>query len=336
MKKIILFIQAPADIQYALTIYKRNKSNTEISIFCINVEGIYNFIKNLNLNLKQLIFIPYDLTLKIKNPISIYSSKKKLEQIYENYFTNIENTKVFFFSHFFDYITFYCLSKLANRNEIKFINHYDDQISKNYYRDRFSFKTSFLKITYYYLTTIWFRLFRFNNKRILEFPFEKYGIEEVKDNILDENIHKEYSYRVNDNEKKRILFLEMDYKKIDFFDDYKKTTISIVEQSDKKGYKIYLKPHPRLGYSKFLDQYIHKVINKDVPAEFIEIENFDYILGISSSAIAYFSKENNKKVYSLLELYQYNDVSIKQRAKEYLKDLCSHINYLNSIEEIGK
>ena len=67
MKKILIFCQAPADIKYALTIYERNKNDSDISIFTINVEGMHKFLKSFNLNLKELQHIQYP-KYNIKNP----------------------------------------------------------------------------------------------------------------------------------------------------------------------------------------------------------------------------------------------------------------------------
>ena len=78
MKNIIIFIQAPADIQYALTIYEENKETAEISIFCINVEGMYKFLESLDLNVKQLVFIPYTKNFNIKNVFLFLLPGKKL------------------------------------------------------------------------------------------------------------------------------------------------------------------------------------------------------------------------------------------------------------------
>jgi hypothetical protein len=334
VKKILIFCQAPADIKYALTIYERYKNDSDISIFTINVEGMYEFINNLNLDLASLVHIHYP-EYKIKNPISILKAKKYIRKKYKQFFINRERYHIYYFSNHYDFLTFYFLRRLSDSSSIFFVNHYDDLVSKNFKKPIFNIKDSVKMLILNSLSGCFLKFYSFNNRIIPKFPYKKFKIKELKTDILDDEIYRKYAYNIKAVGKK-ILYLEMDYGKVDLFDNYKKTTISFIEILREKGYKIYLKPHPRLGYSKFLDEYIYKIVNKDVPAEFIEIDNFDYVLGISSSAIAYFSKKQQSKVFSLLELYEYKSYEVKTRAKEYLEELTNHVNFLKNIKEIEK
>ena len=334
MKEILIFCQAPADIQYALTIYDENKKSMDISIYCINVEGMFNFLESLKLNLKQLVFIPYDIYLSYKNPIKIFRARRKLISLYKRYFESNSDNDIYFFSHFFDFITFFMVAKLSKKNKVIFVNHYDDAICKNYKRPKLSIRYLKSYSLYKLNTGIDFKFYQFNKRFIPEFNLEKYKIEELKENILDKKVFKLFSYKIKNNNKKSILYLEMDYKKSNFIDNYEKVTIDVMKIIKSKGYYIYLKAHPRLGYSNFLNEYVDDFINQDIPAEFIDVQKFDYILGISSSAIAFFSKISNVKVFSLLELYQYNSEDVKKRAIQYLCDLSDNLEYFDSLNDL--
>jgi len=338
MKEIIIFCQAPADIQYALTIYERNKKKTEITIFCINVKGIYNFIRSLKLDLKELVFIPYtNLSVSYKKPNEILKLKRRLNLLFKNNFKYRSNYEVFFFSHFFDYITFFFVKKLSKNNSVNFINHYDDAIKKNYYRPKKTIsKLIYTKFIFKFITGISFDFYKFNSSVILEFPFEKYKIEEIRNNVLDMNVLKKYSYDVRSIDAKKILLLEGDYKIEHLFKDYEKDTKTLLQYLKNLNYKIYLKPHPRIGYSKFLDDYIDSIVNADVPAEFIDETKFKVIIGISSLALAYFANRNNVNVISLINIYQYKDDKTKKRAFEYLNDISSNINFIKNLESFKK
>ena len=336
MKDIILFCQAPADIQYALTIYERNKGLATISIFCINVEGMYAFIKSLKLDLEELVFIPYDFNFYYLKPAQIIKVKRKLNFLYRKYFYNIENKRIYFFSHFFDYMTFFFLSKLSLNNNINFIDHYDEAISKHYHRPHISLKLFIIKTSYKFITGINFDFYEFNNSFILEFPFYKWKILRIKDNILDMNIFLKYSYLVGSNNTNNILLLEGDYQTQKSFKDYEKYTKVVIQSLKDHNYELFLKPHPRLGYSKFLDDYIDSFVNADVPAEFIDESKFKVIIGVCSSALACFANRNNVKVISLLNFYQSKDQNTKHRAFKYLNDLSLNIIFIKDIAELIK
>ncbi|MHA1395368.1 MAG: hypothetical protein ACTSRZ_17830 [Promethearchaeota archaeon] len=303
MKKILIFCQAPSDIKYALTIYERNKNNAEISIVTVNVKGMYEFIGKLNLNISELFFIPYPKNLKRIN--IIIKTKKYLRSFYKNNFYHIKNYIIYYFSNHFDYMTFFMLKKLEKNNKIIFINHYDDEVAKNYKPASFSLKYLGKKIIYYYITGLWFEFYRFDKSYMLKFPFKRFQITEKKNDILDKGIYDKYSVKINKSDSKKILFLEMDYKKSKIFKNYKSITLKLISFLKKNGFKLYLKPHPRLGYSLFLKDKVDYIVNSDIPAEFIDDSSFDMVIGISSSALAYFAEKGNSKVISLINIYDF-------------------------------
>jgi len=60
------------------------------------------------------------------------------------------------------------------------------------------------------------------------------------------------------------------------------------------------------------------------------------IIGISSSALAYFAEKDNSKVISLINIYDFQKSNVKKRFYEYLNDLSDNINYVNTIEGVLK
>ena len=110
MKEIVMFCGAPADVQYALSIYHKHKGKSDISFFVTNVEGVYRFLKSLNLELKELIYIPYPAEFSIKNPLKVLQVKHCLSKIYGKHFEEISNARIYFFSHFYDWMAFSLIS----------------------------------------------------------------------------------------------------------------------------------------------------------------------------------------------------------------------------------
>lgn len=335
MKEIIIFCQAPADIKYALSLYDKYKDSSQISVFCVNVEGMYKFVKSLKLNIARLIYIPYDFKLSFKNLIKIINTKLNLAKIYKKYFSRTQDYEIYFFSHFFDFVTFYMLHRLNKSNKIRFINHYDDKASKYFKRPSISFRLLIIRYIYKIMTGINFDFYKRHTgdkHYFIEFPYADYGIKEIKENILRKEVYKKYSYRVVANKKgKRVLLLEMDYKKVNIFNNYENTTKKIINRIKSEGFEIYIKPHPRLGHSYFLDDINVNFIEKYVPAEFIDEDIFDLIIGISSVALAYFAEKGNKKVISLINVYNYKFEEDKQRSIEYLNDLSGNVYFAKSL-----
>lgn len=104
MKRIIIFCQAPADIPFFLTLFEKYKRTYKIDVVVINVEGVYVFLKELNLKFESFIFIKYNIV-SFKNPLSLYREKKRIQNIWTNQFKNNIYEKVVFFSRFEDWLT---------------------------------------------------------------------------------------------------------------------------------------------------------------------------------------------------------------------------------------
>ena len=340
MKKIIIFCQAPADIQHALTIYEREKSKSKVSIFCINIEGIFKFLSILDLKLDKLVFIPYSKDISIKRPRTVVKEKLRIKKIYNKYFKNIKNNKIYFFSHFCDWITFSFLVNLYKKNEIIFVDHYDSAatISRiNFRNKKNSLKDSVILLMYKYLTGIKFNFFILEGAKTLEFPYGKYGVRRIKSTDVDKKIYEKYSYKIDSSQENMILLFESDHSKNNIFIDYNKKIIEIVKELTNKGYKIYLKPHPRIGYSKSLKKYVYKVLPDFMPGEFIDLKNFNAILGLETNALISFAKIGDINVYSLINLFNFLEKTQKESYKEYLNTLSEgKIKFVDSVDNLCK
>jgi hypothetical protein len=311
-KKILFFCQAPADIQYILHFIQNCNKDCEIHIKIINVQGMFHFFKYIALKKTKLQFIPYKYNLLLNDLISILKTKIYLKKLYNNSFRKYEEFDVFFFSHLYDYISFYFISKLKKSNRIFFINHYDDLRINECSKYQSKFKKGIIKLIYYIITGINFLILDFENEATIEFPFTKYNISEIKYSYLDSAIYEKYSYTIGEKRKeKRLLILENNFDELDFFEEYIQTTLKILKIISEK-YEVFIKPHPRLGYSKFLKNHIKNEIPMWVPAEFINFNDFDIVLGISSTALNIISTRINKPVISLSNLYKWKNDKKRQ------------------------
>jgi hypothetical protein len=84
-------------------------------------------------------------------------------------------------------------------------------------------------------------------------------------------------------DKKPLLFLERNDQ--DVYVDYNITMAALLTLIKSKGYYIYLKPHPRVGFSRFLADHVDEIIPAYVPAEFISCRSFALIVTNYSTGI---------------------------------------------------
>ena len=332
--RIIIFCQAPADVQYVLFLYEKFKTYRRISIFVINLEGIYNYFQSLKLNLQDLIFIPYPKNVPLKDLIELKKIKKQLKIDYRKYFENLEGLTVYFFSKYFDWLTAYFVSGISKTNKVFIIDHS---------RDTFTgiMKISgplitYRKLVYRYLTSINFRFLKMQSTMMLEFPYKKFNIEDAPF-ALEPSVITKYRVTTETNKVKSILLFENNQSDYDFYSDYELTMTSIVELFRESGYIIFLKPHPRQGFSEFLKPFIESILPAEIPGEFFNPDDFSMIVGIDTNAIAFFAKNYQSKTLSLLELFNFKREEEKERYRQTQLLLSGNkINFIPSIYELKK
>jgi hypothetical protein len=332
-EQIIIFCQAPADIQHVLMLYEKYKEKKEISIYNIHVEGSYQFLKSLNLNIKELVFIPYDFNLSLKRPYNFIKARKKIKRLLDKYFVMTFNTKVFFFSPWFDWLTFYFLGELQKQNNtVIYYKHYLGVSEEG--RDPITIKEKITIRLFNYLTGLKLQFVDSPQNHRLFFPFYKYKIHMENSQKINLELLSKYKYSINTHNKKSILLFESNMENNPIIIEYISTMQNILKYFKNNNYTLYIKPHPRLGYTEKLRNYFDDIIPSEVPAELIDISNFDCIFGISSSSLASSSKRH-ANVYSLINLFQFEDSNLKSFYIEYLnKNSNNKIKYTNNILEL--
>lgn len=335
-KEILLFCQAPADLPSILTIYKDNDEKVPISIYVVNVEGVYNFIKDLKLKLKSLVFIPYKLR-SFKNINNIFFERKRIIEINNKYFVNEGFNDVYFFSKYEDWLTASFISTLSKNknNRLFYIDHYNE--IGRFYKPTFSFSIKILlyKLILKYLTNISFKT---NLKEILpEFPLSNYNILDLK-LYINNDVYKEYQFDLSK--------FDLDRKKIIFFlspcdtsylikSNYNQTIIEIINLFKQTDFLVCVKGHPRMGLPIGLENHIDFVIPSYVPGEFIDHDMFSMFFGIDTKVIAHYAGENLSNCYSLIKMFQNSN---KQKYDSIINYLTlqsnSKIKFCRSLEEL--
>jgi hypothetical protein len=329
---IIIFCQAPADVQFILNLYEEYKAVTGISVYVINLEGLYRYFVSLNLNLKDLVFIPYPEKVPLKNLKQLYRIKKQIGLQYNRYFQNTENQTVYFFSKYFDWLTSFFIAGISKKNKVFLIDHSGQTFSGCIKTG--GLITSYRKMIYKYLTSVCFRFLKMQSTTMMEFPAEKYNIQCISYQS-DPSVVSKYRIHNASNNKKSVLLFENNQAAYDFYTDYKKDMLAVLDVLRESGYKIYLKPHPRQGYSKFVEPYSETILQAEIPGEFFNPDDFTFIAGVDTNSVAHFAKDHASKTISLLELFGFRRADEKERFRQtQIKLSDGKINFAGSLPEL--
>lgn len=338
-ENIIIICQAPADVPYVLTIYEETMRKDKLSIYVINVEGIYQFLSELNLKVEKLIFIPYLLT-SLKQLHHLPLERARIKRLLRINFSNIDSGIVYFFSRFEDWLTGAFIHKLSKTKKLQIIyaNHYDNSSILFTRRDSISLKTKIYLNILRYLTRVQF--YAYIAEKLPEFPIENYNIREINP-PLSNQVFSKYSYSINQfisdkNNDKRILFLLSPCEETIFeINTYENTILKIFKQFKDLGYKIITKGHPRMGLSITIRNNSDFEIPRHIPGEFIETSHFELCMGIDTTAICHFSMCEIIPTYSLINLFQPKDEKRFESAVEYLKQQTrGKMQFINNFEEL--
>lgn len=331
-KNITIFCQASGDITHTLALYERSKHVANISIFCVNTPSIYEYILSLNLNLKSLNLIPYDIDFSIKNPISIILARKKLKKKYKNLFIDYYNIDIYFFSIWFDWITFSLLNKLSKNNNIFYYEHYKNISEVN--EVKYNLKEKYILIIYRFITGVPLEYLKENKSKRLLFLYKKINIKkQVALEILPE-LFNSYLYKIENISIKSILLFETQVTTSKIFSDYHNEMEIIIKALQKKGYELFIKGHPRLGVTKGIESLCNFSIPKNIPSEFIDTTKFKKIIGIESFSLVYHANFSDL-VFSIIELLSFHNLDDKIKFINYLNiNSNNKINFPKNISEL--
>lgn len=333
MKKIIFFCQAPADAKYILSIYAREiKKYTllEVSIIVVNVESLCAFFENLKLNAS----VEYISLYKDFKKINILNDRLLLYKLYKKKFALYKDYDVYFFSRYYDYVTFFLVDKMSAQNHVYYVDHYDQAIAQGMREP--GLMERLVWVLYYSLRFgVYFQVKKQIDKYVLEYRVENNDKVKLDDVCIDENVFDLYKYVFTKQDgEKSVLLLESNYLMGDYYCDYEEVTCGVIGELKNNGYKIYLKPHPRKSYSVFLKDLVDSIIAPDLPSEFIGEDEFDLIVGVNSIAMVFFAERSAAKVISLLDMYKFKNELERKRFKELLGSMTKNIIYIDSIEKI--
>lgn len=334
---IIIFCQAPADIPYVLKLYEQYKDQSQISIFVINVEGMFRFLSDLKLDIEKLIFIPYKL-IDVRQIGRLNAERKRINYLWQTHFLNVIDGKVYFFSRFEDWLTGAFIHRFTKNIRIKtfYLDHYDDQAMLFPEQKFITFKRKVYLFLLKFLTDVAFE--GGINEKLPEFPVDKYPILKLSIEV-DKEIFFKYSYDFKSlNTFSNLLFFVSPCE-ITMFKTtvYNEKIIELIGLFKTIGFKIIVKGHPRMGMPQEIREIADFEIPCYVPGEFINTRDFKMCVGIDTTAICYFAEKRIMPTYSLIKLFpSINNELINIYIQYLLKQSKDEMLFIDNIEKLKK
>lgn len=334
--KTIIFCQAPADVPFVLAIYEEVVSRSAVSIFVINVNGLFTFLSSLNLQLEKLVYIPYKLN-NIKSIPHLLEEKRRINQLWEEHFEILDIAEVYFFSRFEDWLTAGFIHRFSKKMETKiwYADHYDEASLLYKRRHKFNFRKFIYKKILKYLTGVNFSTQII--EKLPEFPVSKYKIKKIRIELIPEVFNK-YAYVIDDFDLKipGILFFDSPIEKTVFNSlCYDKSLVEIIQLLKDFGFRIIVKGHPRIGTSNAIKNLVDREIPSYVPGEFIDPDQFELCLGLYTTAICHFANNTNLPTFSLMKLFEASNPETYKIGINYLiQQTDGKIHFCESLKDL--
>lgn len=332
MSKNYIFISAPADVVHALKISEEKKAFSETVFVVVNVKEIYRYLKTIITS--KVIFIPYKKDFSFKNIHNIIKEKIRLKKIYHKNFLYLKDCDIYFFTQVFDWITFSFIKKLKKLNTIYLLDHYSVDDSDFRQQKGVVNKLKSVLFSMYLNTPI--ELVEFYEDTVMRLQYKKLSIARGNVPAINSDIYTKFALPINNVISPSILLFESNLSFYNYIDGYKKKITKLVKDLSNKGYNIYLKPHPRLGYTCELDKFITKILPREIPGEFLPLEKFDIIIGVLSVALAKrVDIFKTKNIYSLIDCFKFKNEKKKESFKRYLNQQSNNsIVYIEKIDDL--
>ncbi|MBN2323005.1 MAG: hypothetical protein JXQ30_04665 [Spirochaetes bacterium] len=311
-KEKIIFSQSPVDMRHVLWLYERFRGKAKVSIYVTNVYNSYLYLKRLGLSDCSLTFIPY--RPDFRTPIGAVRQRRDLKKLYKEKLKGIQHAEVYFFAYYYDWVTFYFLKRLASNNRLRLIDVYKVKRRRS---TGITLSQQVKRFVILLITGVWHEYTEGMSDRVITFPYRRFGVEESEEEVDPDSLQ-QYMYRVGAGSGKRVLFFESNGADEEMFIGYEDTVRDMLRAILDSGNTVYIKPHPRQGHSKFIDDLPVEIIDGSVPAELLDIEGFDAVVGVESVSIANIAAQETIRVFSLLDLVRFKEEEVREGYRKYL------------------
>lgn len=321
----IIFCQAPLKIAAVLNCYKQEiAKGRKVAIVVMNARNMYSFIQELKLDVKLFFFErPNNKGHRI---ILFRNIKKKAKDninlLKKSGYTLSKKTNIFFTDICDNWEIGLYLKLFENCNIIKIQDKLDivkNLDSKENNRKNISLKMKIEEIIYLFLYGYpW--VYTLIDHWTMKIDLSKLNYPLL--DLSDMSICNDYMFSAPQYSEKSVLFFTEPYRnRFQSEANYEDLNIFIVNSLHKLGYKVGIKGHPRIGCNENALKLADFEIPSYVPAEFLNLKCYDFVIGFVSSSLCSASKQ--VKAYSILPMCEVQN----QKELDYWYD------YLNKLSD---
>ena len=155
----------------------------------------------------------------------------------------------------------------------------------------------------------------------------------------DPLIPPQFLYRLPELSPKENVLLLMEGHDEDSYLNYEDRMREILDALRNQGWKVVLKPHPRVGSSPFLKEIVDVIIPDNVPSQFLGKDIFQVVISNISTGMGSFAREG-VSAFSLEYLHQrksQNDRAYYHSmllGEDYATDPSHRINFPQSLSDL--
>lgn len=148
----------------------------------------------------------------------------------------------------------------------------------------------------------------------------------------DKSIIEKYKVKVTDAPNCVLFYTSPYLEKLYDKDVYDNLNIDIINALHRKGYRVFIKSHPRFGDPKVLQGFADVYLSPYMPGEYINLSTFNFAIGFSSTVLG--TASEIIPTYSVLKVGKVKNKSLRDSYIKYISDINSDVHFINSLEEI--
>ena len=148
----------------------------------------------------------------------------------------------------------------------------------------------------------------------------------------DKTIIERYMIKVTDASNCVLFYTSPYLEKLYDNDVYERLNKDIIDVLHRKGYRIFIKSHPRFGDPEVIKGLADVYLPTYIPGEYINLSTFNFAIGFSSTVLGTASEKI--PTYSVLKAGKVKNESLRDSYIKYISDINSGVHFINSLEEI--
>jgi hypothetical protein len=301
----VVFIQAPADVAYAITICEAARgSGSAVVLIVVNVRSVYEYLVEAQLPDIVVHFVPYLLQPMPRWPWSLWGARLALARHFAAALADRNIAEAWFFCVDWDAVTPYFLKRLPFNTQIFLADHYGMTEPRE---KRWTWK---LAVKWFYLRIVTGIDFGFcretletGNGKVWRTTFDPRVLKAQRVQIAPSFSRFPLPGRI---QLPFVILMDANDESSSDISGYAEVVAALITELRSRKVDIVLKAHPRTGCSAFLNAFRLPALPAGCPLELFDTSGASAVIGINSLGLAAIAKLGQTAI-SLLDLITFRD-----------------------------